>query len=357
MDFSELNSYLSSLREQYSINLYGCAVHVDSKEIYRTGNDLNGQDFFHLYSATKLFTAVAALQLVEQNRLGLYERVSDYLPAFEHLTKNENGVICECSTPLLIWHLLTMSGGFDYNDDFPEMHALLDGKGRVDSEEILSLLAARALSFEPGTHYQYSLGLDILGGVIEKTSGIPLDQYIEQNILRPAGCSEITFWPNESQYARMSDQYVIDGAHQRNVGKENYFFSARHFPSGGAGLCGTVNDYIRFLDALSSAEGNLLRPETMSLLRCPMLTGAAQREFQQLKSTDYLYTLGMRTRITSPGIGAICWDGAAGAFALADPDNRLSVFFAAHLLEFPTFYHVIHPHIRDLVYEALFDRI
>mgnify|MGYP003290270835 CR=1 FL=1 len=357
MNFDKLNSFLEHLEKDFGIPDYGCGVHVKGEEVFRAGTDRQGRDFFRFYSTTKPFTGFAAMQLIEQNRLGLYEPVSKYLPAFRELRCYQDGAVVPCKNELKIWHLLTMSGGFDYNDEFPEMHRLVDGRGLLPSEEVLSLLAARPLAFEPGTHYQYSLGLDILGSVIEKISGLRLDAYMEKYIFRPLGAGELTFWPDEEQKKRMCPQYSANDAVREDI-PCNIYLHAGHFPSGGCGLCGTVDDYLLFLDMLANdgvakSGERLLRSETMNLFRSRMLSAAGQAELNIKRAQPEEQALGIRIRPTAPLQGMYTGDGAAGAYCFADKEQGVSLFFAAHVVEFDSFYRDVHPRLFDLTCEAL----
>lgn len=359
MEFEKLKRYLDSLPNRLDIPVYGCAIHVNGEEVFRAGNDLStGRDFFHFYSATKPLTGFCAMQLVERGRLGLFDRVSDYLPAFEKLSVIHNGIIEELKTPLRIVHLLTMSGGFDYDDEFEQMHTLLNGKGQVRCEEAVSLLAHRPLHFVPGTHYMYSLGLDILGAVIERISDMTLDAYMEQNLFRPIGSRDLTFYPSAEQFERMSPQRYSG---KPGPEKENRFLHARHFPSGGCGLCGTVDDYMHFLDMLANdgvaASGErLLGSEAMNLFRTPLLRQSAQQELLNDRVEPELQGLGVRVRPVPPLQGMYAGDGAAGAYCFASKERKVSLFFAAHLLDAPDFYTLVHPAIFRLACEALGDR-
>ena len=357
MNFEKLRSYLNGLDAHFGVSSFGCGVHVRGEEVFRWGTDLDGQDFFRFYSATKLLTGFAAMQLMEQDRLGLFEPVSRYLPAFRYLRCVKNGKCVPCENELRIWHLLTMSGGFDYEDDFPQMHRLLDGRGLVPSEEALSLLAERPLSFEPGTHYQYSLGLDILGAVIEKISGLRLDQYMDRYLFEPIGAKELTFFPNEEQLRRMPPQYSAQDSMRKNL-TENVFLHARHYPSGGCGLCGTVDDYLLFLDLLANdgvakSGERLLRSETMNLFRARILPEQAQSELAAARIEPEYQGLGVRVRPTAPLQGMYTGDGAAGAYCLADREQGIAMFFAAHTLDCSSFSEQIHPSLFRLLCEAL----
>ena len=360
MDFEPLHQYLESLHERYGIQVYGCSVHLNGSTVFRAGNDTStGLDFFHLYSATKPLTGFCAMQLIEQGKLGLYDRVSDYLPAFRHMTVANGKQLQAIQTPLRIHHLLSMSGGFDYDDDFAQMHALLDGNGQVRCADAVSLLAQRPLHFEPGTHYMYGLGLDILGAIIEKISGISLDTYMEQHIFRPIGSRNLTFTPDDTQIARMPLQQYRNGIGPE---KDNLFLHARHFPSGGCGLCGTVDDYMLFLDMLAndgvSASGTrLLERETMNLFRTPMLAQQAQAELLRARAEPELQGLGVRVRPIPPLRGMYACDGAAGAYGFASKESKVSFFFATHLIHEPEMYTHVHPTLFRLACTALGDRI
>lgn len=358
MNFEKLDSYLHTLSEECGLPAYGCAVHVGGREVFRVGNDTEDRNFFRFYSATKPLTGFCAMQLIEQGRLGLYDRVADYLPAFSALTYRSEDGIRPLETPPRIWHLLSMSGGFDYDDEFPEMHRLLDSRGQVRSEEALSLLAQRPLHFVPGTHYKYSLGLDILGAVIEKISGMTLAEYMEKNIFMPLGCRELTFYPTREQYDRMPPQLYREGL--SGPEKENCFLHARHFPSGGCGLCGTVDDYMLFLDMLANdgvtRDGRrLLGRETMNLFRTPLLNSDAQRELVSDRVEPEWQALGVRTRPVEPLRGMYTADGAAGAYCLAHKESGVAVLFATHVLGDLTLYREVPSTIFRLTCEALGD--
>lgn len=115
---------------------------------------------------------------------------------------------------------------------------------------------------------------------------------------------------------------------------------------------------ILFLDTLTNyglaRNGKrIMRPETVSMIRNPMLSGIAQKDYQAEHGTNSVYAMGVRTYIAPPGIGSFGWTGAAGAYSVADPERGLSFFFASHVINYPTYCSVVHPEIRKLVYEAL----
>jgi CubicO group peptidase (beta-lactamase class C family) len=137
-----------------------------------------------------------------------------------------------------------------------------------------------------------------------------------------------------------------------------------NYESGGAGLISTSNDYILFLDAMCnggvSREGyKLLSLESINEMRTDQLHGASKKDFGLLEKFGYSYGLGVRTLVDreisgarSP-LGEFGWDGAAGAYALIDVENRMAIFYAQHVLGCGYAYGIVHPKIRDLAYEML----
>ena len=117
------------------------------------------------------------------------------------------------------------------------------------------------------------------------------------------------------------------------------------------------------MDALAcSGKGKdgqqILDPEMIQLWSANQLTAHSRHSFNQWNRRGYSYALGVRTRVDlsvgGPGsLGEFGWDGAAGSYALIDPDRHLSAFFAMHVRNFGYVYDVIHPTLRGLIYEGL----
>ena len=135
-----------------------------------------------------------------------------------------------------------------------------------------------------------------------------------------------------------------------------------NYESGGAGLIGSVEDYIRLADALAcggvSADGyRVLSMESIDRMRQDQLTGASRADFLQFNRRGYSYALGVRTmvdnRAARSSVGEFGWDGAAGAWVMMDTQRRLSAYYGQHVLGCRYSYDVIHPKLRDMIYEGL----
>lgn len=372
MSFSELTAYLESLSGRFGIPGCGCAVAVDGKVVYRhfagfwdeeERIPMTGDETHWIYSATKLFTCTAALQLIEQGKLGLNDPVRRFLPEFGRLTvKHPDGTIHPALETLTIRHLMTMTGGLDYDLERPALRKAMESS-RESTRELVAALAEDPLNFEPGSHFLYSLCHDVLGAVIEVVSGHTLADYLDDHIIRPLGMTDTTFHPTEDQLSRLAKQYIhLDarGSH-RPMGQENRFRLSERYDSGGAGLLSTVDDYIRLLSALSMDGGGLLKPETVALMRKPALGATQRSEFCSLRTAvaPYSYGLGVRTLVDNDGIaapvGEFGWDGAAGAYALVDCTNHVALFYAQQVCQSYITYQNLHPGLRDALYRSLED--
>lgn len=359
MAFKQLKGYLDSLQDTMKVPAYELIITKDHERVfqYRRGSKPGGIYWF--YSSTKLFTVTAALRLVERGVISLDDPVSMYIPAFAELTVNDGGQLRPARTQMKIRHLFTMSGGMNYDTGSREITSAADRS----TVGIVSAMAKTPLLYDPGEGFEYSLCHDVLAAVVETAAAMPYGKYIEENIAGPLGMKDVTFHPDAKAMERMVPQCVIADGKAVNVPDDNIFRLSPEYESGGAGLCGTAEDYIRLPDALANrgrgADGYvLLRPETVELMAANQLNdvqlGIMHRNWHRNRS--YGYAMGVRTRMDhsdggkSP-VGEFGWDGAAGCYSVIDPKNRLAMFYVQHVLGHGEAFEIIHPHLRDLMYE------
>ena len=341
---------------------HGCAGFSDSADTKR----VTPKDLYWIFSATKPITCVAAMRLVERGLLNLNDPVSKYLPAFTNMTvRQKDGSVLPCETPMTIEHLFTMQGGMDYNLNSEPMKEAKRNP-HVGTLEMVNAMAKNPLFFEPGTNYRYSLCHDVLAAVIEVVSGMSFGEYLRTNIFDPLEMEEIGFRPNEEQKQRFSALYRFNNAEGSSLEipiQNNYNFSDC-YESGGAGLFTNADTYITFLSALSlngTAKNGyeLLRPETVKLLQENHLSGESWKTFVTTRLHGYGWGLCGRVHLdpvysmSRSGVGEFGWDGAAGAFALADPAKQVGLYVAMHSMGCNYAYHRLHYAIRDLAYECL----
>jgi len=370
-----LKGFLDSL-EGHGIPACDCVVYKDHKPVFRhragfadaaKTKPLTEGNTYLLYSATKVITCTAVMQLVEKGSIHLDDPVYKYLPEYENLKVRKDTGIEPAKNIMTIRHLLSMQSGLNYNLAAPSIAKLLEDTNRqASTRQIIKALAEEPLDFEPGTRYQYSLSHDVLGAVIEVVSGRKLGEYMEENIFGPLGMKNTVFQLTADRKANMVDQfqYNADTMTPVPVQNKNVYILSDKYESGGAGLISTVDDYILFLDAMCnegvSADGyKLLSKETIDLMREDQLHEVSRKDFDMMGKVGYSYGLGVRTMVDKDKSGAksplgeFGWDGAAGAYALIDVENHLAIFYAMHVLGCGYAYAVVHPKIRDLTYEML----
>lgn len=374
MDFTELTEYLSRI-DHNLIPDCEIAVYKDHECIYKnsfTKPDYNPdeakKDTYFLFSATKVITCTSAMRLVEEGKLGLDDPVSKYLPEFANLyVKSGNNDKVPAKNTLTVRHLFSMQGGFNYNFRYESIQKVIsESNNQASTREIVAAIAQMPLEFEPGTNFHYSLCHDILAAVVEVAAGKKFSKYLNEVIFEPLGMKDTTFVLTDDIRSRMKQQYSVDPVTFTAVPKEATcaYCLSENYESGGAGLISTLEDYVKFIDAMACGESKdgyrILKPETIELMKTNQLGEKSLKTFRaNTHNKGYGYGLGVRTMMdqnienSQSPFGEFGWDGAAGAYCLIDTENHLSIFYAQHVLGCSYAYSTVHKAIRNLVYKAL----
>jgi len=234
---------------------------------------------FRLASVTKPIVTAAAMRLVEEGRLDLHAPVTRWLPDFRP-------ALLDGTRPrITIHHLLTHMSGLGYGflepSDGP-YHRLnvsdgLDQPG-LSLQANLSRLGAAPLAFAPGAGWRYSLGLDVLGGILERLENRSLADIVRDKVTAPLGLVDMDFAVRDS--ARLAEAYadgdpepvrMTDGTQVPIFGATASFapsriLDARSYPSGGAGMAGTAGDVLGFLEAIRGGGAPILDPRTVETM-------------------------------------------------------------------------------------------
>ena len=347
-------------------------VYRDHELLYRyftgvmdaeNGGKLHGDEQYFIYSMTKMITCCCALQQLEQGKYNLDDPISKWLPEFAKMKITSEALNTEnakkiasgqtagetvdvqedgyAKTAITVRHLFTMTAGLDYAlfDDVMKNAA---AEGKTTTQELVRAMAGKTLGFEPGTRFRYSLCHDVLGALVEIWSGESLGNYMRKNIFEPLGMKN-TFFGMPEDTAKMPSLYSTYGSTPFN--KENFrcvYNLSPNYESGGAGLTSTTEDYALFLDMVACGgvgkTGNrILNSETVKLWGTNQVSGAAADDFNEMRP-GYGYGLGVRVHMrpensnTISPVGEFGWDGAAGAFAMVDPVNNVSLTYFQHVL-------------------------
>lgn len=367
MSFDKLTAYIDSLYGDFGVGMSDLIVLKDHEVVYRKQAGykrpekkipMTGDEWYYIYSASKMTTCVAAMQLIEKGLMKLDDNVSKFIPEFEHLYL-ANGEIAK--RPVTIYHLMSMRGGFNY--DLNECLEEVKKNPDATTLDYVKAMARKKLLFHPGERYEYSLCHDILAGVVEVVSGMSFGEYIKKNIFEPLGIKNVKFTYEEGEEENFASQfnYNDDGSFT-DLPLNNAYKLGPLYESGGAGLIASVAEYSKLVDALANggmgATGNrILNPESVEKFKMDTMY-CDQRE-GNMHEAGYSYGLGFRTLVSKDfgqktPIGEFGWDGAMGCYYLIDTENHIAVFYATHMASEHYFlYKEVHPVIRNLVYEAL----
>lgn len=279
----------------------------------------NNEQFF-VYSASKPITCVAAMQLWEKGLFSLDDEVSKYIPEYKELyLKN-----CKKSEKTLkIHHLFTMTSGFSY-----DISAIKDRLPQDASTlQAVKLFAKIPIEFEPGEKWCYGISHDILAALIEVITGEKFSLYVKKNIFEPLKMNSSTFDYSDASF--IAPLYRHNGESAFEIPKDNHFKYTKNYESGGAGLISTLEDYLKFLEALRIGD-IVLKKETISFMAKDRLNDETRKNYWM---GEYGYGLGLRCPREGFETTDFGWAGAGGVFFAVDGD--ISVFHVQHVLNPP----------------------
>lgn len=327
--------------------VYERAIGWSDKE---AGRRMATDTIFRIASQTKAITSVAILSLLEEGKIGLGDPVGRFLPPFAKTTvaaRTGTGLtIVPAKRPITIRDLLTHTAGISYGTD-AEVAGEYEPKGlgpaagygwyTADKSEPICVTMERlgSLPFvaQPGEAWVYGYNTDILGCVVERASGVPLDEFVRTRITGPLGMKDTGFFLPPAQRDRLAAVYTnsSDGrivrAPDGSKGQGAYVDGPRRSFAGGAGLLSTAPDYSRFLEMIrggGSLNGvRILSPRSVALM--------TTNQIGTLHSAIGLgFGLGFQTtdRFGANGMdapGAFGWGGAYGTLYRVDPPSRLAM--------------------------------
>ena len=311
---------------------------------------MNGKELYNLYSCSKVITVTAALILWERGAFELSDKLEKYMPEYSEIyVKEKDGSIRRAEKSITVEDLFCMTAGLDYATGAPEIRELQrDTDGRCSTRDLARCLAKRPLSFEPGTSWQYSHCHDVLAALVEVISGKRFGEFVRENIFDVCGMANSTFLLEPERLDEVCPQYWYDAKTKRcnKISPEIYEHKlGSEHESGGAGCISTVDDCIKFAEALRT--GKLLKQSTVDM----MTTDHIANRRGSCWMTDYGYGLGVRCALDGSGVTNFGWGGAAGAELFIDRANELTFYFGLHTLRSPVT--VRKKAIPFIIYDAL----
>src|SRR6266851_5748523 len=259
------------------------------------GKPMRSDTIFRICSMSKALTSLAVMMLYEEGRFQLEDPVSKYIPEFKNpkvLVKPASGVpyTIPATKEITILNLLTHTSGLTYNwnPDLGPMykeagvaHGLLPYDGTI--QDNVKRLAGLPLLFNPGERFEYSLGVDVLGYLVEVVSGKTFDEFLRTRVFAPLGMNDTYFYVPEDKLNRLATVYTyypdkgLSRFPDAPIAEGNFVYSAdypyrgpKKLYSGGGGLSSTAADYARFcqmmLDGGKSGGTRLVSRKTVELM-------------------------------------------------------------------------------------------
>ncbi len=317
---------------------------------------------WRVYSMTKPITAMAAMILIEEGKLGLDQPISDFFPGFAHmkvLVSPDTSLESRPATHrITVRNLLTHTAGLGYSiitkgpllEEYERLgitpgaiNRAVEAQARPARPKTLAEFAERVATLpliaEPGTTWSYSIGLDVLGAVIEKASGVPFDTFVQRRIFDPLKMTSSYWTVPQSEVDRLATNYVFMGDTRTPIdpAASSVYLDPPSFPYGGAGLVMSARDYDRFLHMLQNGGeldgARIMKPATVALAMSNLLPDGVTFEGVggTTGGTEAAVPMGygaggsvyLADKPGGPSRGTYGWGGAAGTIAWVDPVKHM----------------------------------
>ncbi|MCX6331110.1 MAG: serine hydrolase [Bacteroidetes bacterium] len=356
-DYGKL-AQIDTLVNKYISNhwLNGSTVIIvkDNQVVYHKGfgyineaskKPMPSNPIYRIMSQTKAITSLAIMQLFEQGKIGLDQKVSSIITSFKNPkvlkdfnSKDSSYTTIPAKREVTIRDLLTHTSGIDYTDiGTPNMGAIYtkagipSGLGDFNASLLdrMKVLGGLPLLHQPGEKFTYGLNSDLLGCIVEVISGLSLEAYCQKNIFDPLGMKDTYFNVPTAKANRMPTVYTENDAHQiiewsptfRNI-NPNYPIIPKTYFSGGAGLSSTAYDYAIFLQMIMNGGKyngkQIIAPRTAAIMVSP------QNDRDDF-SLGFSITSEKSANLNLRNKGSFSWGGYYGTTYWADPKDKMVV--------------------------------
>jgi CubicO group peptidase (beta-lactamase class C family) len=345
---------------------------------------------FRIYSMTKPLVSVAAMMLVEDGTIELTDPVSKFFPAFKNqqvsVARGDNELarltytLAAADREMTVQDLLRHTAGLAYGeittnapvkDAYAKSGLYLAGVRDYDARDLtpaeeVERLAKAPLAHQPGTVWEYSMAVDLLGRVVEAASGKRLADFLNERVFKPLKMRDTGFSVSPDKIARLAQPLAVDFASGQPVKVIDVSKEPKN-DSGGAGAVSTAVDYLRFSQMLLNGgqlDGTrILSRATIALMTSDHLGSRIAAPFGPgellLGTPGYTFGLGFAVRPAGgiagvPGsTGEFMWAGYAGTYFWVDPKEELTtVYMSQAPSPVRAYYRKL---VKQLVYGAFID--
>jgi CubicO group peptidase (beta-lactamase class C family) len=297
---------------------------------------------FRLASMTKPIVTAAGMMLVEQGTIKLNDPIATWLPELKDMKVETSGGDVALARPVTVQDLMRHTAGFVYGGSTKSpriKQAYLDGnieslETDITGDDMLKRLGQTPLAHQPGTFWEYSISVDVLGLLLERVTRKPLDQLLAEMLFDPLGMKDTAFWVPPAKVHRLAD--TLDSDSQKATMSKAYRLlekpSSKTYLKGGAGLVGTADDYLKFAQMIANGgeyQGKrYLSKKTVEFMLSDHTHGMGGTTIAST-GPGYGFGLGFAVRQHDgfawvPGSkGDAMWAGAWGTSFWIDPKERL----------------------------------
>ncbi|UAL08673.1 serine hydrolase domain-containing protein [Caulobacter segnis] len=396
-DAARLNTIDAFLKERYLdtgalphaqllISRHGEIVHFSSQGAARDGSakPIDEGSIFRIASMTKPVTSVGFMMLVEQGKVAVDTPVAQVLPEFKGIGVHAGGggdapfMTRPTSEPMRMLDLLRHTSGLTYGFQNRTNVDAAYRKGKIeewhdnlDLDGFVGELGKLPLEFSPGEAWNCSVSTDVLGAVIQRVSGMPLDRYFAEKIFAPLKMHDTGFVVPADKVDRLTDCRVWTGPRKPlgmlDRAEESTWLRQPKLLSGGGGLVSTALDYHRFCQMCANGgelDGvRLLGRKTLELMTLNHLPGKGDLSslsrslFSETQNGGTGFGLGFAVtqdpaRAMIPGsVGEYYWGGMFSTSFFIDPVEKLHVVFMTQMS--PSWTYPIRRELKTLIYSAL----
>jgi len=365
----------------------GMSGHMDLER----GKAMREDAIFRIYSMTKPITSVALMMLVEEGALGLDDLVASHIPSWKKLGVYASGVptllanqppsfiTMPVDRPMKVADLVTHTSGLTYGfmmrtsvDAAYRRLKVGDFQTPGGLDTFVEQLATLPLEFSPGSAWNYSVSIDVMGYLVQKLSGMSFGDFLRTRLFEPLGMTDTAFWCPPEKLDRFTSCYQPKpggGLKVQDDGQKSTYATPPSLESGGGGLVSTAHDYMRFC-AMMLGKGTLdgvqiLSPKTVELFSLNFLpenrelaSMAPPGAFSEAGYSGIGFSIGCgvnidvaKTRL--PGtLGEYFWGGAASTAFWIDPKEDLAVVFMTQVMGTDARL-TLRRDLRTLVYSAM----
>jgi CubicO group peptidase (beta-lactamase class C family) len=314
-------------------------VSVQGRRAPDADDPMKFDSIFRIYSMTKPITSLVLMQLVEEGRLQVYDPVAKYLPEMGKVKVGSEVTVdgrpaLRLSDPeraMTVQDLLRHTAGLTYGSrgTSPVHKAYIDakiGERTASNEEMVKRLGGVPLLFTPGERWEYSVSVDVQGRLIEMLTGKTLMEAFNERVFGPLGMVDTTFQVPAGKLSRaaqpgqkpngppMTPRFKVD--------------DGAKYESGGGGLLGTTEDYLRF--SLALANGGTFQGKRLIGRKTLEFMTADHVGNRPGRPEGFGFGLGFEVHTKLGGdsalmgsVGEYGWSGAAGTTFWVDPKEQL----------------------------------